>query len=88
MLYGEATAVCSEIHTKHVNKAELYYRLSPYRAVNTLRQCFKNQSITAVWETMAVISQIHAKHVNKTELYYRLSSHRAVDTPRQGFKNQ
>jgi hypothetical protein len=26
MLYTEIIAVCSEIHTKHINKAELYYR--------------------------------------------------------------
>jgi hypothetical protein len=34
-VYVETIAVCSEIHTKHANEAELYYRLSPYRAVNT-----------------------------------------------------
>jgi hypothetical protein len=49
MLCGERIAVCSEIHTKHVNKAELYYRLSPYRAVNTPCQGFKIQSFNAVW---------------------------------------
>jgi hypothetical protein len=36
MLYGEIMEVCSEIHTKHVNKAETYYRLSPYGAENTV----------------------------------------------------
>jgi hypothetical protein len=35
MLYGERIGVCSEIHTKHVNKAESYYRLRSHRAENT-----------------------------------------------------
>jgi 2-oxoglutarate dehydrogenase complex dehydrogenase (E1) component-like enzyme len=68
MLYWETIAVCSEIPVKHVNKADLHYRLSPYRAVNTLRQGFKNPSVNAVWETLAVCSEIDIKHVNKTEL--------------------
>jgi hypothetical protein len=68
MLYGETTSVCSEIHKKHGNKAELYYMLSLYRAVNTPRQGFKNPSDNAVWETIAVCSEVYRKHVNKTEL--------------------
>jgi hypothetical protein len=35
MLYREIIGVCSKIHAKHVNKAELYYRLRLYRAENT-----------------------------------------------------
>jgi hypothetical protein len=35
MLHTKVIVFNSEIRTKHVNKAELYYRLSPYRAVNT-----------------------------------------------------
>jgi uncharacterized C2H2 Zn-finger protein len=81
MIYGEKIAVCSEIHIKHVNKAGLYYRLSPYPAVNTPRQCFENQSVNAVWETIAVCSEIHTKHVNKAELHYRCRPYRAVNTP-------
>jgi hypothetical protein len=49
MLPREIIAVCSQIHIKHVNKAELYYRLSSYREVNTPRQGFKNQSVPALW---------------------------------------
>jgi hypothetical protein len=41
--------VTSEIHTKHVNKAELYYRFSPYHAVDTHQQGFKNESVNALW---------------------------------------
>jgi len=52
MLYMEIIAVCSEIHTKHTSalcgqKVELYM-FSPYRAVNTLRLGYKNQSVNAV----------------------------------------
>jgi uncharacterized C2H2 Zn-finger protein len=79
MLYGKQSCF-SKIHTKHVNKAELYYRLSPNRAVNTLRLGFKNQAVNAVWETMAVCSEIHTKRVNKAESYFRLRSHRAGNT--------
>jgi hypothetical protein len=58
MLYREIIAVCSEIHTKQINtpcgqNVELLnvkpggtYR--PYRAVNTLRLGYKNQSFNAV----------------------------------------
>jgi hypothetical protein len=61
MLYREIVAVCSEIHTKHINTlcgqnvVELLsvkpggnWRFSPYRAVNTLRLGYKNQSVNAV----------------------------------------
>jgi len=70
MLYREIMAVCSEIHTEHINtrcgqNVELLnvklavhivttglqrvvfkqlYTFSPYRAVNTLRFGYKNQS--------------------------------------------
>ena len=53
MLYREIIVVCSQIHTKHVitlcgQKVELYINISPYRAVNTLRLGYKNQSVNAV----------------------------------------
>ena len=53
MLYLEMIAVCSQIHTKHINtlfgqNVELYINTSPYRAVNTLRLGYKNQSVNAV----------------------------------------
>jgi len=52
MLYREIIAVCSEIHTEHINtlcgqNVELYI-FSPYRAVNTLRRGYINQSVNAV----------------------------------------
>ena len=51
MLYREIIAVCSQIHTKHINtlcgqNVELYI-FSPYRAVNTFLG-YKKQSVTVV----------------------------------------
>jgi len=53
MLYREITAVCSEIHTKHINtmcgqNAEFHIKFRPYRAVNTLRLGYTNQSVNAI----------------------------------------
>ena len=53
MLYREITAVCSQIHTKHIytlcgQNVELYTRPSSYLAVNTLRLGYKNQPVNAV----------------------------------------
>jgi hypothetical protein len=67
MLYREIIAVCSEIHTKHINtlcgqnvefvnvKPDGTYSnhwalmgYSPYRAVNTHRLSYTNQSVNAV----------------------------------------
>jgi len=53
MLYREIMAVCSEIHTKHINtlcgqNVELYI-FSTYRAVNTLRLGYKNRPVNAVY---------------------------------------
>jgi hypothetical protein len=73
MLYREIIAVCSEIHTKHINTLRgqnvefvnvkpggaysnhwdlkgytEFYIFSSYRAVNTLRLGYKNQSVNAV----------------------------------------
>ena len=53
MLYREITAICSQIHTKHINtlceqKLELYIKTQSYRAVNTLRLGYKNQPVNAV----------------------------------------
>jgi len=47
MLYREMIAVCSEIHTKHINTA-VWAERSSYRAVNTLRLGYKNQSFNVV----------------------------------------
>ena len=49
MLYKEIIAVCSQIHTKHINTlCGQNVRLSLYRAVNTLRLVYTNQPVNAV----------------------------------------
>ena len=53
MLYREIMAVCSEIHTKHINtlcgqNVDLYIKIQSYRAVNTVYLCYTNQSVNAV----------------------------------------
>ena len=52
---------------------------SPYRAVNTLRLSYTNQSVMLYREIIAVFSQIHTKHINKlcghnVELYIKIQS--------------
>jgi len=37
---------------------------SPYRAVNTLRLCYKNDQLMLYREIIAVCSQIHTKYIN------------------------
>jgi hypothetical protein len=49
MLYSEIIAVCSEIHTKHINTlCGQNVECRTYRALNTLRLGYKNQSVNAV----------------------------------------
>ena len=53
MLYREIIAVCSEIHTKHINtlcgqNVELYIKTPVRTAQNTLRLGYTNQSVNAV----------------------------------------
>ena len=62
MLYGEIIAVCSETHTKHINtlcgqNVEFVDVFSSYRAVNTFRLGYKNQSVNAVqWNNRCLFS--------------------------------
>ena len=53
MLYREIIAVCSEIHTKHINtlcvqNVELYIKTQSVPRSNTLRLGYKNQSVNVV----------------------------------------
>ena len=51
MLYREMIAVCTEIHTKRINTlCGQKVECRTYRAVNTLRLGYKNQSVNAVEE--------------------------------------
>ena len=48
MLYSEIMGVCSQIHTEHINTlCGQNVECRNYRAVNTLRLSYKNQSINA-----------------------------------------
>jgi hypothetical protein len=59
MLYSEIIAVCSQIHTKH--KYIVWGRT--YRAVNTFRLGYKNQSVNAVqWNNRYLFSDPHKTH--------------------------
>jgi hypothetical protein len=49
MLYSEIIAVCSQIHTKHTNTpCGQNVECRSYRAVNTLRLGYENQTVNAV----------------------------------------
>ena len=49
MLYSEIIAVCSEIHTEHINTlCGKNVECRMYRAVITLRLGYKNQPVNAV----------------------------------------
>jgi hypothetical protein len=65
MLYTEIIAVCSEIHTKHINTlCGQNVECRMYRAVNTLRLSYKTNQLMLYSEIIAVCSQIHTKHIN------------------------
>jgi hypothetical protein len=58
MLYSEIIAVCSQIHTKHIQCVG-----RTYRTVNTLRLSYKNQPVNAVqWNNRSLFSDPHKTH--------------------------
>ena len=64
MLCSEIIAVCSQIHTKHINTlCGQYVECRTYRAVNTLRLSYKNQPVNAVqWNNRGLFSDPHKTH--------------------------
>ena len=64
MLYREIIVVGSQIHTKHINTLfRQNVECRTYRAVNTLRLGYKNQSINAVqWNNRCWFSDPHKTH--------------------------
>jgi hypothetical protein len=80
MLHRKIIVFCSEVHAKHVNMSEIYYKLILYRAVSTSRKGFKLSNLMLYGERMAAYSEIYTKHINKAESYYRLRSYRAENT--------
>ena len=64
MLHSEIIAVCSQIHTKYINKlCGQNVECRTYRAVNTLRLIYKNQPVNAVqWNNRCLFSDPHKTH--------------------------
>ena len=65
MLYSEIIAVCSQIHTKHINtvwaERRIIYKDPVRTAQYTLRLSYTNNSVNAVYGIIAVCSQSHTK---------------------------
>jgi tryptophanase len=74
MLYREIIAICSQIHTKHINtqvwqNVELLNvkpggTYSNHRTLNGKISVVKTSQLMMYREIIAVCSQIHTKHIN------------------------
>jgi hypothetical protein len=68
MLYREIIAVCSQIHTKHINKVcgqnvELYIKTQSVPHSKHSVPVIKTSQLMLYREIIAVCSQIHTKHI-------------------------
>ena len=68
-LYREIIAVCSQIHTKHINtlcgqNAELYINTQSVPRSKHSVSVIQTSQLMLYREIIAVCSQIHAKHTN------------------------
>jgi len=91
MLYREIIAVCSEIHTKHINtlcgqNVELYIKIQPVPRSKHSVSVIQTSQLMLYREIIAVCSEIHTKHINtlcgqNVELYIKIQPYRAVNTP-------
>jgi len=75
MLYREITAVCSKIHTKHINtlcgqkstflfKNELHLKTQSLPRSKHTASVIKTSQLMLYREIIAVCSKIHTKHIN------------------------
>ena len=69
MLYREIIAVCSQIHTKHINtlcgqNVELYIKTQSIPRSKHALSVIKTSQLMLYREIIAVCSQIHTKHIN------------------------
>ena len=69
MLYREIIAVCSQIHTKHINtlcgqNVELYIKIQSVPRSKHTVSVIKTSQLMLYREIIAVCSQIHTKHIN------------------------
>jgi hypothetical protein len=69
MLYREIIAVCSEIHTKHINtlcgqNVELYLKIQSVPHSKHSVSVIKASQLMLYREIIAVCSEIHTKHMD------------------------
>jgi hypothetical protein len=69
MLYREIIAVCSQIHTKHINtlcrqNVELYINIQSVPHTKHSISVIKTSQLMLYSEIIAVCSHIHKKHIN------------------------
>ena len=70
MLYREIIAVCSQIHTKHINTLcgqnveLLIVKLAVHIVTTGLQSVIKTSQLMLYRKIMAVCSEIHTKHTN------------------------
>jgi len=69
MLYREIIAVCSQIHTKHINtlcgkNVELYIKTQSVPRSKHSVSVIKTSQLMLYREIIAVCFQIHTKHTN------------------------
>jgi NifU-like protein involved in Fe-S cluster formation len=82
MLYRETIAVCSQIHTKHINtlcgqNVELYIKIQSVPRSKHSVSVIKTGQLMLYTEIIAVCSQIHTKRTNtlcghNVELYIKI----------------
>ena len=69
MLYREIFAVCSQIHTKHINtlcgqNLELYIKIQSVPRSKHSVSVIKTNQLMLYRAVIAVCSEIHSKHTN------------------------
>jgi len=84
MLYREIIAVCSQIHTKHINtlcgqNVGLYIKIQSVPRSKHSVSFIQTSQLMLYREIIAVCSQIHTKHINtlfgqNVELYIKIQS--------------
>jgi len=84
MLYREIIAVCSQIHTKHINtlcgqNVELYIKIQSVPHSKHILSLIQTGQSMLCREIIAVCSQIHTKHIitlsgQNVELYIKIQS--------------
>ena len=94
MLYREIIALCSQIHTKHINtlcgqNVELYIKTQSVPRSKHSVSVIKIRQLMLFREIIAVCSQIHTQYINtlcgqNVELYIKTQSvPRSKHTPSQ-----